>query len=61
MIAYRIYRNELWADRLMKANTRYLEYMVFPAGIVLNVPEAAAYTDVEASAIVPEWRAALNA
>ena len=60
MIAYRVYRNELWADKLMQANAEYLEYMVFPAGIVLNIPEEAAYTDVETSGIVPEWRAALN-
>ena len=60
MIAYRVYRNELWADRLMEANYPYIDYMVFPAGIVLNVPEKAAYTDVEATGTVPEWRAVLN-
>lgn len=60
MIAYRVYRNELWADRLMLANTQHLEYMVFPAGIVLNVPEEDAYTDAEISGTAPEWRAALN-
>lgn len=60
MIAYRVYRNELWADRLMEANFGYLDYMVFPAGIVLNVPEIAAYTDAETAGTAPEWRAVLN-
>lgn len=60
MIAYRVYRNELWADKLMEANYPYLDYMVFPAGIVLNIPEETAYRDAGTSGTAPEWRAVLN-
>ncbi len=60
MIAYKVYRREMWADKLMEANPAYVDYMIFPAGIVLNVPEVAAYTDSEVASDAPEWRAALN-
>ena len=60
MIAYKVYRREMWADRIMQANFRYIDYMVFPAGIVLNIPEVSAYEDAEVASDAPEWRAALN-
>ena len=60
MIAYRAYRRELWADRIMQANMGMLDYMVFPAGVVLEIPEVSAYKDAEVASDAPAWRAALN-
>ena len=42
LIAYRVYKEyggENLLDILMDYNPEYIDYVVFPAGIVLNVPE----------------------
>ncbi len=31
--------SSFYVDKLMKANTEYLQYFVFPAGIILVIPE----------------------
>lgn len=38
-IAYAQLGNADYADKLMNANLQYREYYIFPAGIVLNLPE----------------------
>ena len=38
-IAYAQLVNADYADKLMNANLQYREYYIFPAGIVLNLPE----------------------
>lgn len=55
-IARAAYGDELKAEHLMKerANIRLLDYQVFPAGIVVTVPEISdetAYNDD-----LPDWR-----
>ena len=54
IIAYKLYGIETMADRLMAVNHRLLDYFVFPAGVVLDVPE------VEQEAIdgLPPWMTA---
>lgn len=51
-IAYNVYGNELYADKLILANIKYVGFFVFPAGIVLTTPEA----EDEVEENVPEWR-----
>lgn len=41
-----------YVDRLMKANPQYLDYFVFPAGIVLTIPEVEEETAEE----LPPWK-----
>lgn len=38
-IAYEEMGSSFYVDELMKANTGYLDYFIFPAGIVLTIPE----------------------
>ena len=55
IIAKKVYGNELYADKLMKANRKYLNEFIFSAGITLECPE------IESDAAklpeaYPEWR-----
>ena len=53
LIAYKLYGDENYADVLMQSNYPYLDFFVFPADIVLNVPEVSrSENDFE----IPEWR-----
>ena len=54
-VAFKFYKNEAYADILMKANPGLIEIFVFDAGTELMVPGAA---QVEAERIrrdYPEW------
>ena len=51
-IAYKLYGSESYVTYLMSANQDKLEYFVFPAGIVLNVPEL---PEVDTD-MLPDWR-----
>lgn len=53
LIAYKVYGNENYADVLMQSNYPYLDFFVFPADIVLNVPEVSRSED---DFEIPEWR-----
>jgi phage tail protein X len=53
LIAYKVYGNEIYADVLMQSNYPYLDFFVFPADIVLNVPEVSRSED---DFEIPEWR-----
>ena len=53
MIAKRVYGNELLCDVLMQANPMHLNTVIFPAGIVLAVPE----TELTFRSAPPPWRA----
>lgn len=53
-IAYRLYGTESAMTVLLRANHAYMNYAVFPAGIVLTVP---AYSRAETSHL-PPWRQA---
>ena len=50
-IAAEVYGSESYTSLLMENNPKLLDYFVFPAGIVLNVPEKPVNTDE-----APEWR-----
>lgn len=42
----------LYTDKLMKANTDYLEVFIFPAGIMLFIPEVEEKQNME----LPPWK-----
>ena len=52
MIAKKIYGAERHLDYLMASNFELLDYFIFPAGIVVKVPELPA----EISEDLPSWR-----
>lgn len=58
-IAYEKYGDETWCDRLMAANWEALGYMIFPAGIVLKIPDKKALV-TEVTSDLPDWREALG-
>ena len=54
-ISFKLYGSEKYTGALMEKNSDYLEdYYVFPAGIVLNVPEIEGTEDL--LDILPPWR-----
>ena len=50
-IAKEVYGSELKADVLMAANPKQLDIFIFPAGVLLEVPEIE-----ESSMNLPPWR-----
>ena len=52
LIAKRLYNDEASLNVLLEANQQYADTVVFPAGIVLEVPE---YTAPVTSMLLP-WR-----
>lgn len=52
MIAYKVYGNESGMSQLLDANQNYRDYVIFPAGIGLNVPT---FSQSEVS-LLPPWR-----
>ncbi len=59
-IAYEIYGDEHYCDRLMDANRNLLDYFVFPAGTVLEIPEKSSLVKARIPEGFPDWRAALD-
>lgn len=51
-IAYKVYGSEVGMNALLEANQEYADVVVFPANIVVQVPE---YTAPETSNL-PPWR-----
>jgi len=45
IIAKKVYGNEKYAGYLMENNRLLLEYMIFPGGITLDIPELTEETD----------------
>ncbi len=52
MIAKNVYGNEKKMDRLMSSNPGLLDYLIFPAGVKVSVPDL----DTESQADMPIWR-----
>ena len=50
-IAKEVYGSEIKADVLMAANPKQLGVFIFPAGVLLNVPELE-----ESNTNLPPWR-----
>jgi phage tail protein X len=59
-IAYEVYGNEYYCDRIMDANRELLDYFVFPAGVVMQIPDLEVIAEENVSDNYPEWRAVLN-
>jgi len=51
-IAYKELGDAMHADKIMNLNVKYLSIYVFPAGIVLALPEI----DDEVSDTLPPWK-----
>ena len=52
LIAYKVYGKETCMDKLIQANTKYMNIAVFPQGIKLNCPEL----NTEDRSFLPPWR-----
>ena len=51
-ISYKIYGNEAYTDKIMKLNPEHRQIYIFPAGIVLKLPEESAIV----SESLPPWK-----
>ncbi len=52
-IAFALYGDEQRAETLINANTTYIDMVIFPGGIDLQVPEAKELPDLQK---LPPWR-----
>lgn len=55
IISRKIYGNELFMDVLIKANINHRKTVIFPYGVVLNVPDIDT-TSSEYEANLPVWK-----
>ncbi len=59
-IAYEVYGDEYVCDQIMDVNRDKLDYFVFPAGVVVNLPEDERSGIDPVPNDYPLWRAWLN-
>jgi phage tail protein X len=52
IVAYKAYGNEMYMDTLIKANIEHKDTYIFPAGVLLTLPEI----DLEVSESLPPWK-----
>lgn len=52
IVAYKVYSNEMYMDTLIKANIEYKDTYIFPAGVVLTLPEI----ELTVSESLPPWK-----
>ena len=52
IVAYKAYGNEMYMDTLIKANIEYKDTYIFPAGVVLTLPEI----ELTGSESLPPWK-----
>lgn len=52
IVAYKAYDNEMYMDTLIKANIEYKDTYIFPAGVVLTLPEI----ELTVSESMPPWK-----
>lgn len=52
MIAKKVYGSEKYTTNLMEANRLLIEYMIFPGGVTLAIPDLPEETDDD----LPIWR-----
>lgn len=52
IVAYKAYGNEMYMDTLIKANIEYKDTYIFPAGVVLTLPEI----ELTVSESLPLWK-----
>jgi len=51
-VAYKVYGDESYMDKLIAANLEYRHIFIFPAGVELVLPDKA----IETSANLPPWK-----
>ncbi len=51
-VAYKVWGNEMYMDTLIKANLEHKDTFIFPAGVVLTLPEI----ELEVSDSLPPWK-----
>ena len=52
IVAYKAYGNEMCMDTLIKANIEHKDTYIFPAGVVLTLPEI----ELTVSESLPPWK-----
>lgn len=52
IVAYKAYGNEMYMDTLIKANIEYKDTYIFPAEVVLTLPEI----ELTVSESLPPWK-----
>lgn len=52
IISLKNYNTELYVSNIIEANYKFRDYVFFPAGIVLNIPEVAPQTTIN----LPPWK-----
>lgn len=52
IVAYKAYGNEMYMDAIIKANIEYKDTYIFPAGVVLTLPEI----ELTVSESLPPWK-----
>ncbi len=52
IIAYKVWGNEMYMDKLIKANLEHKDTFIFPAGVTLTLPEIT----LEVSESLPPWK-----
>lgn len=52
IVAYKACGNEMYMDTLIKANIEYKDTYIFPAGVVLTLPEI----ELTVSESLPPWK-----
>lgn len=52
MIAKRVYGDEKYAGYLMESNRLLIDYLIFPGGVTLSIPELTEEQDAD----LPIWR-----
>lgn len=52
IIAYKVWGNEMYMDKLIKANLEHKDTFIFPAGVKLTLPEIT----LEVSESLPPWK-----
>lgn len=53
IISYRVYGDEHYVAELIAANHEHRDVVLFPAGVVLNIPEI---DTEEATSTLPPWK-----
>ena len=52
LIAFKTLGNEMYTNKLIESNLRYRDVVIFPAGVVLQIPEIA----TPAASGLPPWK-----
>lgn len=52
IVAYKAYGNEMYMDTIIKANIEYKDTYIFPARVVLTLPEI----ELTVSESLPPWK-----